>query len=251
MTNKPSRRAGKYETREEVDRGANAVVYKARPAPRAGQSPSWPLLSMLGAMVLLAMLAFGTGCSVPLPATPASPEPDNKGPVVITVTPPPAIPTPNVVASPTVEAAVGRTPSVSDSAPDFALKNLQGEEVRLSDFQGRPVLINFWATWCPPCRTEMPVIETAWQKYQDEGFVVLAVDVQESAGQVQHFVDSLGLTFPILLDSTAKVASEFYRIRAFPTSFFVGRDGRLVATHRGTMTEQVLQQYMGQVLATK
>ena len=251
MTNKPPQQASKYEAREEVDRGANTVVYKARPAPRAGQAPSWPALGMLGAVALLAMLAFGTGCSIPPPATPAPSEPDEERPVVITATPPPAIPTPNIVASATVEATAGHTPNVGDPAPDFALHNLQGKEVRLSDFQGRPVLINFWATWCPPCRIEMPTIETAWHKHKDEGFVVLAVDVQESPSQVQHFVDSLGLTFPILLDPTAKVASELYRIRALPTSFFVGRDGRLVAAHRGMMTEQGLQQYMGQVLATK
>ena len=149
-----------------------------------------------------------------------------------------------------ISTSIGRTPNVGDPAPDFTLKNLKGEQVSLSDFKGQPVLINFWATWCPPCRYEMPFIESAWQQYKDEGFVVLAVDVEEPISVVQRFVDNFGLTFPILLDYKGEV-SDLYRLRAFPTSYFVGRDGKIVIAHRGMMTEQVLQQYMQRVMATK
>jgi thiol-disulfide isomerase/thioredoxin len=92
-------------------------------------------------------------------------------------------PTPNMAGpqSPAgVTTSIGGTPNVGDPPPDFTLKNLQGEEVRLSALKGRPVLINFWATWCPPCRFEMPAIQKMYDAYQDEGFVVLAVDVEES-----------------------------------------------------------------------
>ncbi|MFQ5593496.1 MAG: redoxin domain-containing protein [Anaerolineae bacterium] len=150
-----------------------------------------------------------------------------------------------------VTTSIGRTPSAGDLAPDFTLKNLKGEEISLSDFKGQPVLINFWATWCGPCRIEMPVMDAMYQKYQDEGFVVLAVDVQESITVVQSFVNSMGLTFPILLDLKSEIADGPYRIRAFPTSYFVGRDGKITAAHRGMMTEPIMQRYMDQVLATQ
>ncbi len=149
-----------------------------------------------------------------------------------------------------ISTSIGRTPNVGDPAPDFTLKNLEGEKVSLSDFKGQPVLINFWATWCPPCRYEMPFIESAWQQYKDDGFVVLAVDVEEPISVVQRFVESFGLTFPILLDYKGEV-SDMYRLRAFPTSYFVGRDGKILIAHRGMMTEQVLQQYMERVMATR
>lgn len=150
-----------------------------------------------------------------------------------------------------VTTSIGRTPNVGDVAPDFTLKNPKGEKISLSDFKGQPVLINFWATWCGPCRIEMPIIEDMYQKYQDEGFVVLAVDVEESITVVRSFVDSMGLTFPILLDYRGEIANGRYRIRAFPTSYFVGRDGKVTAAHRGMMTEQIMQRYMDQVLATQ
>lgn len=150
-----------------------------------------------------------------------------------------------------VTTSFGRTPSVGDDAPEFTLKNLEGEAVNLTDFKGQPVLINFWATWCGPCQYEMPVIEQMYQTYQDEGFVVLAVDVQESITAVRGFVKSMELTFPVLLDYKGEVADNDYLVRAYPTSYFVGRDGKITATHRGMMNEQIMQRYMDQVLATE
>jgi cytochrome c biogenesis protein CcmG/thiol:disulfide interchange protein DsbE len=150
-----------------------------------------------------------------------------------------------------VTTTIGRTPSVGDDAPDFTLKNLDGEKVSLSDYEGQPVLINFWATWCGPCRLEMPIIEEMYQKYRDEGFVVLAVDVEESITVVNGFVKSMGLTFPVVLDYKGNVADGPYRLRAYPTSYFVGRDGKVTAFHRGMMTEPIITRYMEQVLATE
>lgn len=150
-----------------------------------------------------------------------------------------------------VTTTIGRTPSVGDEAPDFTLKNLDGDKVSLSDYEGQPVLINFWATWCGPCRLEMPIIEDMYQKYQDEGFVVLAVDVEESITVVNSFVKSMGLTFPVVLDYNGDVADGPYRLRAYPTSYFIGRDGKVTAFHRGMMTEPIIERYMEQVLATE
>jgi len=145
-------------------------------------------------------------------------------------------------------AAVGRPilnreePIVGAFAPDFTLPNLAGNNVTLSKLRGRAVLINFWATWCPPCRLEMPAIEQTYRKYREQGFVVLAVDLQESAELVQEFVDELGLTFPVLLDESGAV-SRRYRVRAIPTSFFVNRQGVIVAIWRGAMSPDIIERY--------
>ena len=111
-------------------------------------------------------------------------------------------------------------------APDFTLPNLAGETVALSDLQGRVVLVNIWATWCPPCRAEMPAIEAVYQRYRDQGFTVLAVNQMEPQVAVADFVQELGLTFPIVLDGQGSV-SQLYRVRALPTTFFIGRDGMI------------------------
>lgn len=109
-------------------------------------------------------------------------------------------------------------------APDFTLPSLAGEPMTLSDLPGQVVLVNIWATWCPPCRAEMPAIETVYQRYRDQGFTVLAVNQMEPQAAVADFVQELGLTFPIVLDSRGSV-SQLYRVQAVPTTFFVGRDG--------------------------
>jgi thiol-disulfide isomerase/thioredoxin len=109
-------------------------------------------------------------------------------------------------------------------APDFTLEMLDGSETTLSDLRGQVVLINFWATWCPPCRAEMPAIQEVYEQYRDQGFIVLAVDIVEDDARVTTFADQLELTFPILMDRDGDV-SERYRIRSIPTTFFVDRSG--------------------------
>jgi peroxiredoxin len=109
-------------------------------------------------------------------------------------------------------------------APDFTLEMLDGTETTLSDLRGQVVLINFWATWCPPCRAEMPAIQEVYNRYRDRGFVVLAVDLRESDARVKDFVEQMELTFPILMDRDEEV-SERYRIRSIPTTYFVDRAG--------------------------
>jgi cytochrome c biogenesis protein CcmG/thiol:disulfide interchange protein DsbE len=111
-------------------------------------------------------------------------------------------------------------------APDFTLPSLAGEPVTLSDLQGQVVLVNIWATWCPPCRDEMPAIEAVYQRYGNRGFTVLAVNQMEPQAAVADFVQELGLTFPIVLDGRGSV-SQLYRVRALPTTFFIGRDGMI------------------------
>ncbi len=94
-------------------------------------------------------------------------------------------------------------------APDFTLKNLEGSEISLKDFEGKVVFLNFWASWCGPCRDEMPSMEKLWQRFKENDFVILAVDLRESRGEVVSFMKEYGLTFPVLLDSKGEVGAMF------------------------------------------
>jgi cytochrome c biogenesis protein CcmG/thiol:disulfide interchange protein DsbE len=117
-------------------------------------------------------------------------------------------------------------PQTGFLAPDFELKTPTGEAVALSDLRGQAVLVNLWATWCPPCRAEMKSIEKVYQEYRDKGFIVLAINMtyQDDAAQILPFVNEHGLTFPILLDEIGKMASA-YQLHSLPSSFFIRRDG--------------------------
>jgi peroxiredoxin len=111
-------------------------------------------------------------------------------------------------------------------AIDFQLADLNGHQVKLSDLRGQVVLLNFWATWCPPCKAEMPDLQ---RLYQEQGvrhnFTVLGVDVEENQAAAQAFAIQYGLMFPLLPDATGQVSNDRYSIRAIPTSFIIDRDG--------------------------
>lgn len=110
-------------------------------------------------------------------------------------------------------------------APDFSLRTPEGRTLTLTGFRGRVVFLNFWATWCEPCRLEMPEMERLQREFRNHGLVVLAVDLQESPKLVAKFMQELRLSFPALLDSDLRVASQF-RVLALPTTILIGRDGR-------------------------
>lgn len=111
-------------------------------------------------------------------------------------------------------------------APDFTLTTAQGGEIALSSLRGRPVLINLWASWCPPCRAEMPAIQKVYEEYASQGFVVLAVNTayQDDQAKALEFAEELGLTFPILWDLDGTTSNQ-YHLRALPTSFFIDANG--------------------------
>ncbi|KAA3647261.1 MAG: hypothetical protein DWQ07_07095 [Chloroflexi bacterium] len=136
-------------------------------------------------------------------------------------------------------------PVVDSLAPDFELENIEGELVSLSDYRGKAVLINFWATWCGPCRIEMPAIQSRFEAHSDE-FVVLAVDNNEPQEAVAAFFDELQLTFPGLLDPGGEI-QELYRVRGYPSSYFVDQNGVVKVIHIGVMTEGQLDDYLSQV----
>ena len=130
-------------------------------------------------------------------------------------------------------------------APDFELTNLSGQAVRLSDLRGHPVVVNFWATWCGPCRLEMPLLQKYADRYPQD-LRILAVNDGEAAGDVQKFVDELSLRFDVLLDPAEKVTN-LYRVRAFPSTFFLDADGNVRFQHIGTLNEDQLVGYLGKL----
>ena len=127
-----------------------------------------------------------------------------------------------------------RTPGQRDvEAPEFALAGLTGNRIRLSDHRGHVVLLNFWATWCPPCRAEMPSMEKLYQAYRDRGLVILAISGDRAGTQVvESFVEELGLTFLIVLDPAGEVFAQ-YGVPGLPTSYLLDRRGRIVSAEAG------------------
>lgn len=128
-------------------------------------------------------------------------------------------------------------------APDFSLPTIDGDSITLSELRGKPVLINFWATWCPPCRTEMPAIQNVYDDYKDQDFVVLAVNTtyQDNLGDAITFAQIRRLTFPILLDQDGGAAN-LYEVRALPTTYFIGANGFIQdVVVGGPMSETLLQ----------
>jgi len=111
-------------------------------------------------------------------------------------------------------------------APDFTLETFNGESITLSDLRGQAVLINLWASWCPPCRAEMPDMQQAYDQYEEQGFTILAINAtnQDSHSAAENFVKEHNLTFPILLDRKGEVSS-LYQLRSLPTSYFVDSEG--------------------------
>jgi cytochrome c biogenesis protein CcmG, thiol:disulfide interchange protein DsbE len=119
-------------------------------------------------------------------------------------------------------------PQVGFLAPAFTLTDLHGQTVSLSDYQGQVVLLNFWASWCPPCRAEMPAIQQVYENYRNQGLIVLSINAsyQDVPAKMKTFLGSFAYSFPILLDERGAV-NQLYAISSLPTTFFIGRDGKV------------------------
>ena len=117
-------------------------------------------------------------------------------------------------------------------APDFALKSSTGENLRLSEFRGDVVMINFWATWCGPCRQEMPLLDELYNRYQRVGFNLLGVNVDDDSQRAMQMVEELGVDFPVLFDAGNDV-SKLYDVQAMPVTVIVDRMGRVRYVHNG------------------
>ena len=121
---------------------------------------------------------------------------------------------------------------IGKTAPDFTLKSMAGPNLKLSEMTGNVVLINFWASWCGPCREEMPLLNALHKKYEPLGFTVLGVNVEEDVNAAKGFLKNFPVDFPVLLDNTNQV-SKLYQVIAMPTSVVVDRDGNMRYLHQG------------------
>lgn len=155
-----------------------------------------------------------------------------------------------LVAASGPSSAVATTPAPRENhpAPDFTLVDLAGSQVRLGDLRGQVVLVNVWATWCPPCRAEMPMIQAAYEQYRERGFTVLAVNLREDPRTVAAYMQEMGLTFPALLDSDGAVSTT-YQALVLPSSFFIDKAGVVRAVYRGPMARSVVAGTVEQLLA--
>ena len=149
-------------------------------------------------------------------------------------------------------AGLGSAVRVGSPAPDFTLLSLAGPSVSLHQQQGKVVLVNFWTTWCPPCREEMPALQRAHERLADQGLVVLGVNwtQEDNLADVEAFVQEFGLTFPILLDSDGLVNKDLYQVLGLPTSVLIGRDGTVRAIRIGILDllelESTLQVFLSE-----
>jgi len=147
----------------------------------------------------------------------------------------------HLVAAATVFAAASLPAQVPGRpAPAFSLKTLDGDTASLSEYAGHPILINFWASWCKPCRSEMPLIIAEYQAHQQGGLAVLAIDLADqegSAKDIRKFQAEFQLPFPVLLDEKGK-ARKLYALRGVPTSVFVGSDGVVRSVNPGASAGQ-------------
>ena len=118
------------------------------------------------------------------------------------------------------------------AAPDFALKSSTGENLRLSEYRGDVVMINFWATWCGPCRQEMPLLDELYTRYERVGFNLLGVNIDDDSRRAMRMIDELGVNFPVLFDSRKEV-SRLYEVEAMPVTILVDREGNVRYVHHG------------------
>jgi thiol-disulfide isomerase/thioredoxin len=137
---------------------------------------------------------------------------------------------------------------VNYAAPELmSLTDLDGNPVSLEDYRGSVALVNLWATWCPPCRAEMPALDAFYQKYKRDGFVLLAIDQGEDRATIAPFIAEKGLTFPVWLDSTSEAGSKF-DTDALPSSYVLDRDGRVRLVWIGGISEEELETYVPKII---
>lgn len=136
--------------------------------------------------------------------------------------------------------------AVGEEAPNFVLKDLEGNEYKLSDYRGKGVFLNFWGTWCEPCKDEMPYMENQYQKYKDEGVEIIAINVGETKIAIENFAKQYNLSFPIVIDESGEV-QKAYGIFPLPATYLINSDGIIVDYIETTMTEEMVQQYMEKI----
>ncbi len=142
----------------------------------------------------------------------------------------------------------GKDAASRKAAPDFALKDMNGKTIRLSDYRGQVVLLNFWATWCGPCKIEIPWFVEFQRTYKDRGFTVIGVSVDEDGWEaVRPFLASRQVNYPVVV-STVEVEQKYGGVEALPMSFLIDREGRIASTHLGLVTRKTYEEEIRQLL---
>jgi peroxiredoxin len=142
------------------------------------------------------------------------------------------------------------SPLVGKQAHDFTLPTLDGKKVSLSQLHGQPVLINFWASWCLPCREEMPELVRSYETHKAEGLMVLGLNLtySDTLPDVKAFVSEFHMTFPVLLDKDGQVAEKLYPLPGVPTSIFINRDGTIERVQVGLMSGEQIDKFVAEIL---
>jgi peroxiredoxin len=133
-------------------------------------------------------------------------------------------------------------------APDLTLTDIEGRTSSLTDLRGQIVLVNLWATWCQPCKAEMPALESFYHKYRDNGFTIVAINDGDPTSDVLQFVKDYGLTFPIWLDPTYIATEQAFKTLNLPSSFVINRNGTIVLRWVGGINKKNLEQYVAPVI---
>ena len=139
--------------------------------------------------------------------------------------------------------------TVNYAAPDLVLSDLNGVEHALADYRGQVVLVNLWATWCPPCKAEMPTLEAYYQDHQADGFVTFAVNDGDPADAVTAFAEQYNLSFPVLLDPTYEATDRAFKTRNLPSSFVIDREGNVRLRWVGEIDRATLEKYVTPLIA--
>ena len=211
------------------------------------------LALILIAVVALVAAACGQATSpsptaTPRPANTVTPEPTPAPTATAVPTPEPTAtpepaPTSTALPAPTPITVQTRATKESGKAHDFEIETFDGEMLRLSDLEGKVVVLNFWASWCPPCRWEMPFFEEMHQEYKDQGVVFLGVAISDTLENARGFAESTGVTYPIGLDTTSEI-SRNYNVVSLPTTFFIGREGNVERRLTSAANEGVLKVFL-------
>lgn len=137
---------------------------------------------------------------------------------------------------------VGTGPAMVDfPAPDLQLQDLDGQPTSLADYRGQVVLVNNWATWCPPCRQEMPILEAFYADHHQQGFTIVAIDAGDPSEVVKEFVDNFGMSFPVWIDPTSQALNRF-RNNYLPSSYLIDEAGQVIMVWSGAVTRASLEE---------
>ncbi len=132
-------------------------------------------------------------------------------------------------------------------APELTLTNLEGEDESLEDYRDKVVMVNFWATWCPPCKAELPVLQAYYEDHAEEGFIIIGIDASETQERVASFIETTDITYPIWIDLKGE-GSRAFNANSYPSSFVINRDGTIILAWTGQISRAMLEKHVTPVI---